>query len=627
MGKSIWASVGAVVGVGLLLAACSGSKTSDLVANAGAGGDGFAGMASSSGGNPVMGTNCVPGAKRCDGLNVKQCDDTGVKETISQTCLPAQTCADGACKGSVCVPGSTFCKDGAVWKCDSKGAGTLAEQCAVGLFCRAEADSASCSAQACTPNQPVCNENVATTCVRDGSGMTSGGVDCSKTNQACYAGQCRDVLCTTGVKSCDHGDVYLCSHSGTDLSLLTGCHSDEVCDADMGACRKQLCDPGKVSCDGTRVQTCNAFGSAWQPGSMDCAADGKICSNGTCKKQVCSPTHGFCQDGSVYSCDSSGTVATLSQTCSVSEHCATYGGGSYAYCKTNDCQAGDPVCADNMIKVCNADGTLPATGTACADTQICENAQCKDRPCVPGNYFCKGADVYYCDFNSPYIFLSQTCEADTSCKASGTSGASCAPLACSPTAAACVGDKIGTCGADGQSLSAVTTDCTATSSVCTTDLKCAKSASDKIGEAENSEVVAAGTIVGDVIDVDSTRKLTELQTQLVLNGPRELRWIVYELTGQNFVAKIDKVISSVSGTGFISSGPFNYKLLAGKRYLLGVVISGGDAVDYIDGSPFFKDVSFGTVTGRVLNYYPSTFDAFSVDPGYVSQMKVLTEAP
>jgi hypothetical protein len=330
----------------------------------------------------------------------------------------------------------------------------------------------------------------------------------------------------------------------------------------------------------------------------------------------------------VYTCDSSGTLATLSQTCNAStEHCATYSGGSYGYCKTNDCHAGDTLCADNVIKVCNADGTLPASGTACADTQICENAQCKDRPCMPGSYLCKDANVYYCDFNSPYLYLNQICDPGSSCKAYGTSGATCSPLACTPSISACVGDKIGTCGADGQSLSAVSTDCTATTSVCTTELKCAKSATDTIGIAENAEVISASTVVGDVIDVDSTRKLTELQTQLVLTGPRELRWIVYELTGQGFVAKIDKVVSSVTGTGFISSGPFNYTLGAGKRYLLAVVVSGGDAVDYIDGYPFSKDVSFGTVTGRVISYYPSTFDIFSVDPSYVSQMKIVTEAP
>jgi hypothetical protein len=328
----------------------------------------------------------------------------------------------------------------------------------------------------------------------------------------------------------------------------------------------------------------------------------------------------------VYNCDATGTVATISQTCNPqTERCATYSGSSFAYCRPNDCHGGDTVCADNVIKICNADGTLPASGTPCSATQFCENGQCKDLNCVQGTNFCKGADVYYCDFNGP--FLSEQCFGDTRCKALGSSGASCAPLACSPSSSACIGNQIGTCASDGQSLSLVTTDCTTSASVCTADLKCAKSATDTIGKAESLEVISASTAVGDVIDVDSTRKLTELQMQLVLAGPRELRWIVYELSGQTFVAKIDQVVSSLAGTGFFSSGALNFRLTAGKRYLLAVVVSGGDAVDYIDSSPFTGEVSFGTVSGRVATYYPGTFDIFSMDPNYVSHMMITTESP
>ena len=622
MGKCILRSVGAIVSFGVLLAACGGTKSSPGDASGGGGSGGLAG--SGSGGV----TACIAGAKRCEGQSIKQCDDAGSTETVVQTCRPGQTCSSGACSGDACVPNTSTCKDGAVWKCDENGVSALVEQCAIGLFCRLDGDAASCSAQACTPNQPVCDGNIATTCRSDGSGMASGGVDCSKSKRACDGGQCRDIVCTEGEKSCQHGDVYLCAHSGTSTSPFAACHSDEVCDAEMGSCRKRLCDPGKVTCDGTRASTCNEFGSAWLPGSVDCATDGKICVSGSCKKQICAANRSFCQDGNVYSCDSSGANATLSQTCnSQTEHCTTYSGSSSAYCKSNDCKAGETVCADNVIKVCNADGSLPASGTACSDTQICENAQCKERPCVPGNYFCKDSNVYYCEFSSPYVSLAQFCDTDTACKVVGTSGASCSPLACSPSSSACVGDKIGTCAADGLSLSAVTTDCTATTSVCTTALKCEKSATDSIGSVETPEIISASTVVGDVIDVDSTRKLTELQTQLVLTGPRDLRWIVYELTGQTFVAKYDKVVAGASGTGFVSSGALNYRLSAGKRYLLAVVISTGDAVDYIDYAPYTKDVSFGTLAGRVVNWYPGTFDVFSMDPSSVSLMKVVTEAP
>ncbi|HYQ00666.1 MAG TPA: hypothetical protein VER96_18435 [Polyangiaceae bacterium] len=636
MGRSVGRGVGAIIGLGVVLAACSGTKSGgdapDLTAGSGGarvstlpgvGGFGVGGAGSSS---------CVPGTKRCDGQNVKTCDDTGGgTEIITQTCLPSQTCSNGMCAGSACVPKTSSCKDGAVWKCDDNGVSVFSEQCASGLFCRVDGDNATCSAQACTPNQAVCSDNVATTCRADGSGVNSGGVDCSKSGQACDSGQCRGIVCKNGERTCQHGDVYLCAHNGTDVSLLAGCHSDEVCDGSMGSCRKKLCDPGKAGCDGTRAQTCNEFGSGWAAGSTDCATDGKICVNGGCKKQTCAASRSFCQDGNVYNCDSTGTSSTLSQTCNAAtEHCTTYSGGSYGYCKTNDCHAGDSVCDGNVIKVCNADGSLPASGTPCGDTQTCDNAQCKDRPCVPGNYFCKGADVYYCDFSSPFMYLSQSCGSDSACKAVGTSGASCAPLSCAPGSTACIGNKIGTCASNGQSLSAVTTDCTTTSTICTATQTCAKSATDTIGSAENIEVISGSNLVADVIDVDSTRKLTGLQTQFAFKGTRDLRWIVYELTGQSFVAKYDKVTAGVVGDGsfvVVPSGALSYTLSAGKRYALGVVISGGDVIDNIDTTPYVTDVSCGTVVGRVISYYPGSFDAFSVDPSYLTQMQVVTESP
>ncbi|HEY0467317.1 MAG TPA: hypothetical protein VGC79_24125, partial [Polyangiaceae bacterium] len=527
--------MGAFIGVGLLLAACSGTQGGGAPIVGGSGGSGA--IAVTAGSSGVGGAPCTPGSKRCDGLNVKLCDERGVTETVSQTCLPSQACSGGACVASTCVPNTKSCKDGAVWTCDANGASTLSEKCAFGLSCRVEGDGASCSPQACSPNQPVCAGDVATLCRSDGSGPSAGGVDCSNTKQACYGGKCLEVACTLGAKLCDHGSLYLCSHNGTDISLLSTCRMDEVCDGDMGSCRARLCEPGKVSCDGTRVQTCNAFGSAWLPGSVECATDGNVCVNGSCKKQVCAASRRYCQDGNAYECDSTGTVAILRQLCSQAEHCTSSG-----YCATNDCHAGDKVCVGNVLKVCSADNSLPSEGTACGDSQVCDSGQCKDRPCLPGAYFCKGPDVYVCDFGStsPFFYLDHQCTADTVCKPLSTYNASCIPLPCSPGSTTCLGNKIGTCGSDGQSLSALTTDCTTTSNVCTADLKCAKSASDTLGLGDSLEQVYSGSLVGDVIDVDSARKLTELQLNLVTAAPRELRFIVYELSGQSFVPKVDK---------------------------------------------------------------------------------------
>jgi len=129
-----------------------------------------------------------------------------------------------------------------------------------------------------------------------------------------------------------------------------------------------------------------------------------------------------------------------------------------------------------------------------------------------------------------------------------------------------------------------------------------------------------------VIQVTSARKLTEIQANLVLAAARELRWVVYEQTGQNFVARIDKVVSNQSGTGFVSSGPINYSLKAGKTYALGVAISGGNFISYYDAAPFGMTASFGTLLGRTEQGYSSTLSAYT-DSGACYQMKFTTELP
>lgn len=610
MGTSIWRVAGTVAAVSLLAFACSGSSKQN----------------NDTDNEPeVPDTVCDARERRCDGRNVKVCNADGTAETIEETCTSSQSCSNGACEENSCIPNTKFCKNSEVWKCDSRGAGSsLSQQCAAGLFCREEDDDASCSTQACSANQPLCDGSVATTCQIDGSGPKPGGTDCAANKQTCYEGVCRDIACTSGTKVCQHNNVYLCSQNGADMSLLAECGAGEVCDGAMGACRPKLCDPGRVDCDASRVVTCNEFGSGYLAGGEDCSSESKVCVGGTCKKQVCAPNSSFCQDGSIYSCDNNGTSSTLSQTCTPQwQHCVSYSGGHYAYCEPNQCQAGQVLCSNNSIVTCTAEGALPSTGTSCGEDKYCESGQCKPRGCVVEKHFCKDGNIFYCDRYGP-AYLSQTCEGETVCKAL-TDGATCAVRPCVPAAPSCLGNKVGTCGTDGQTLSKVTEDCAATSTVCTAEPKCAKSAVDLLGVDENVQPFAAGQLLADAVEVSSARKVTEMHVNLVITKPRELRWVIFELTGNVYTARIDKIVSNVTGTGFVSSGALNYTVKPGKRYLFGVVISGGDGVTWVDTAPFMQDISFGKLVGGVMTYYTSTLDAGYIYPEQAYQMKVTTE--
>lgn len=623
MGRSIARRVVAVVAVGLLVAACSSSKKSSSHGGGGSG-DGVDG----SGGEPSnVSTSCQPGAQRCEGLNVKVCDASGAREEIDHTCSPGESCTSGACVVPACPPNATYCQGQAVMQCDALGQSSkVVSSCPAAMYCRDEQGKASCSSQACAPGSALCDGSVATVCLSDGSGPKPGGVDCADSAQACYGGGCHEIACKPGTKLCQHDDVYLCGQNGTDLLLWADCQAGEVCDLEQGACRAKVCDANKITCDGTRIVTCNAFGSAVIPSETDCAADDKVCVNGSCRARVCTPNVKYCEDNSVYQCDTTGTSTGVYLTCGSSEHCYIYGNGTYGSCQSNDCSAGTVSCIDNQIKTCTDKGFWPAAGTPCGANQYCDGAACVDRICTVGSLFCKGDDVYYCpDSGAPY--LSTDCYEGMTCEQVGDSPAVCSPLYCDPGSVACVGNKIGTCGADGKSIASVTDDCAATSLVCSSDLKCAASASDTLGIAESVQVVSAGVLVGDAIKVHSARQLTEFQVQLALAQPRELRWVIYELVGGTYVARLDKLVSSVSGTGFISSGSFKYPLKAGKSYLLGVVVGGGDGVAYYDSAPFPSDVSFGSILGSAYISYYASVDMYNVYSGSAVQIKVATGAP
>ena len=127
MAKSIARSVGAIIGVGFLLAACSGTKQVPSGGLGDGGSGGFSGGSTAGPPSGVGGGTCIANSKRCDGSNVKLCDSQGLNETISQACLPSQTCSAGACVAGSCIPNSQFCKDGALWACDPKGVATISQ--------------------------------------------------------------------------------------------------------------------------------------------------------------------------------------------------------------------------------------------------------------------------------------------------------------------------------------------------------------------------------------------------------------------------------------------------------------------------------------------------------------------
>jgi hypothetical protein len=572
---------------------------------------------------------CAPGARTCDGPSVRVCDAAGAS-IIEQTCSLSQVCSQGECKAIACVPDREFCDDWLIRTCNGDGTDSVPlGKCEADTFCLEHDGTATCSATPCMADSLMCVNNVATRCKPDGSGPKPDGVDCSASAQLCQDGECIDPTCVPGEKLCEHDDVYLCVGGGVKPVLFTQCNADEICDPELVACRSRICEPGKLGCDATRKAVCNALGTGWEQTGTDCAASNQLCIEGSCQTQTCIPYSTFCVGNDVYQCDALGLATSLSQVCTLGYyHCAP-SSASQAYCYYNSCTPGVAACNGNVATKCNADGSgYEPSGTDCSPDGVCDyygTRTCKPKVCQPGAYSCKDGDISYCQ-DGLTSQASMNCPDDAPCAQTGN-GPACVPYKCWPELKTCIGNQLGVCAADGMTLDSVKQDCAATEEVCVSESACGASAVDTVGSAEELVSVTTDSVFGDVVDVQSNRKLTQLEANMVLAGSRDLRWVVFELVDGYYVARYDKIVPDQSGSGYLSSGPISYTLKAGTRYLLGVAVTGGGSAPYYDAAPWQPEVSFGKVLGGLSTYYATSIWSYYVNAGLVYDLRFTTELP
>lgn len=571
---------------------------------------------------------CEPGARVCDGPSVKVCGNDATF-VIGATCSLSQICSDGECLDIDCTPGSVFCGEGQILGCNEDGTSSdVVEKCALNQYCVEQGHTAECSDTVCFPDSALCLGDVATVCKADGSGAEPGGQNCASTGQLCQDGVCSDQTCEPGLKLCEHGDVYICVGGGAKAVLFTDCNADEVCDPELAACRKSICEPGKLGCDEKRVVTCNDLGTGWDQSGTDCASSSQICVAGSCATQTCVPSSTFCKNGNVFSCDDSGVSSVLSEQCNpASYHCAPYYYANTAHCAYNSCTPGSAICNGNTLTKCNADGSgYEPGGTDCGTDQVCSGSSCTPKICQPYVNFCKDGDVHYCNYSGLSSYLERDCGADARCLDTDA-GVGCVPYDCTPGFKACIGNQVGTCADDGAALASVKQDCSATGDVCTSASACDARAIDTLGSTDELDSYVENIAIGDAVDVHSNRELTELEANIVLAGSRDLRWVIFELVGNYYVVRYDKLVENQTGSGYFSSGPISYALKAGRRYLLGVAVEGGGFVPYYDTVPWQPQISFGKLVGGLASQYSASIYAAYLDTGRTFTIRTTTSLP
>ncbi len=489
----------------------------------------------------------------------------------------APACASNDSCAEQCTAGGHFCAEGQIWECGANGKSAKSIE----------------------------------TCGADAACVTAGKiVKCQSAAAACKADelQCRD------------GDVFKCDAAGATFRLYESCVGRIPCDPMSFTCPSHVCQPATSSCDGARVTTCNDAGTDHDLGT-DCAAMGLICYMGQCQSPACKAGSTTCVDNDLYSCHANQVDQILLGTCQFG-HCEQQT-PEKAACTMDVCSPGQKTCDGNLLKVCTKTGTLPAEGTNCGN-DVCEGGECLPVVCEPLKRMCKEGNVHECLSPGTHSQTVDECADDYECGPLADDVA-CLVKPCVGNAVACVGNVSGKCAPNGLSLSEVQQDCAATSQVCDAARACSTTAVDTEGKAEDVEPMSGGQLNGNIIDVHSNRRVTKLEANLLLDAPRDLRWVIFEWTGFEFESKLSEITTNNSGSGFFSAPALTFELQAGKRYLLGVGLVAGEGYVYFDGAPWSRTLSFGNALGSSTGSNGATYPFEPTVTLY--QLRVTTTLP
>lgn len=289
-------------------------------------------------------------------------------------------------------------------------------------------DSGNSPGNLCTPNQPACDGNRATTCNAEGTGFLAAGLKCSS-KQTCLAGACEDQECAPSESFCSGNIVRHCASNGLSSDELKTCGNSEYCDAVSAKCKTGVCAPNQPTCDGKRATLCTSSGDGYVAGGTVCKTT-ETCDAGECRPQVCAPSQSFCQGQTVKACSADGLSSNVAKTC-VNQACVAT--GTTAECK-GVCATGQQDCSNNGVRTCDANGqygpstkctnqTCVVTGTAASCVGNCEPTQTQ----------CAGNSIQSCAANGTWNAATPCAATTPVCAANACQ----APVSCNGLAANC----------------------------------------------------------------------------------------------------------------------------------------------------------------------------------------------
>ncbi len=403
------------------------------------------------------------------------------------------------------------------------------------------------------------------------SGSSVGGTTDPQTTEAgaggCSGADCPVATCIPGQRACHDGDVYVCASDGVTLRPYQSCGANDICDPDTRVCVLRVCSPGALGCNGRRVTQCNELGSVARDTTTDCGASGQICYQGHCRDGVCQPGDTSCVGNLLYHCAEDGSSNDLFQTCGDAFHCTPSPFGAAA-CIPIDCDPNVPFCVGNSAVGCDEFGRHSAFKTDCG-ALVCQAGVCKPVDCTNSALSCLGADIITCDASGVGTRVLGHCSATETC---GTlfGEVDCVQRPCAADGAGCIANVRGICAGDQVSLSSVAEDCTASGKVCDGSGACSNIIVDTMGESMNTGALGSQP-VGEVVDVYSARRLTQLQAELQLDVAQDLVWRIAESDlADVFHVVATETTHAQAGDGFFATSALSYVLQPDHRYHFGV---------------------------------------------------------
>ena len=395
-----------------------------------------------SGGFCIRDERCEPGARRCQGDTVLECQDAGA-EAVVEECTDPLLCEDGECVEAQCEEGTLSCLGEVLVRCAPNGAGITVADCAnSGGYCTEEPEP-HCEPRACDPGARRCTDDLLAVEACDDRGTAWLNGEPCLTDELCNRGECVPRECEAGTQDCNGVRVYTtCNETGDD-SVTDACDEGFFClDAgDTISCEPQTCEPGNRLCrEGEEtVEICDDLGSGYND-VVECEGT-QFCSGGFCSAQVCIPTSVFCVgEFSIASCNDRGS-AFETVPCGDSSYCDAF--GEVAECSEQICAPDEGRCVDgiyDVIELCDSRGA-EFVRAGCGAFTACSEGECRDEVCDGGDVTCPTDFSASTCLDSGTGYFVADCPAGTYC----APGIGCSDQVCAPSSLFCDGDFLLEC--------------------------------------------------------------------------------------------------------------------------------------------------------------------------------------